>query len=410
MARFPLEVFKQTLTDLFVSSVAYLQPGQYRLGLSIQMPPRKKTTTAIGPPRIFAVIGSDEGETKRRAKELASELTPEQGADFGVDTIDGAADNADQAVLRLRQAKDAIQTLPFFGGEKLVWLKNVNFLADTAAGRSASVQEALEEFKTFLERGLPKGVRFLLSASEVDKRRSFYKSLGKFAKVEQFDRIDTSRPGWEEDVQATVHRLAADLDLKFDREALEIFVQLAGADGRQLRNELEKIDIFLGEERRVTVEVVHSLVAKSTSGVIWELGTCLAKRQLGESLALLDQLIFQGETAIGILYAAIIPTVRNLLVTKDLLVRHRIRPPQAAFHFNSILSKLPEPAIQHLPRRKDGGINAYALGLAACEVHRFELAELVGAIQACLKANLQLVTTQLEPKLILSQLLVKIIA
>jgi hypothetical protein len=38
------------------------------------------------------------------------------------------------------------------------------------------------------------------------------------------------------------------------------------------------------------------------------------------------------------------------------------------------------------------------------------LAELVEAIQACLKANIQLVTTQLEPKLILSQLLVKIIA
>ena len=161
------------------------------------MPPRKKTAMTTEPRGVFAVIGSDEGETKRRAKELASELTPEFGADFGVDTIDGTADNAEQAVLRLRQTKDAIQTLPFFGGEKLVWLKNVNFLGDTATGRSAAVQEALEEFKAFLERGLPEGVQFLLSASEVDKRRSFYKSLGKFAKVEQFDRIDTSRPGWE---------------------------------------------------------------------------------------------------------------------------------------------------------------------------------------------------------------------
>ena len=374
------------------------------------MPPRKKTAVITEHLRVFAVIGSDEGETKRRAKELASELTPEHGADFGVDTIDGTADNADQAVLRLRQTKEAIQTLPFFGGEKLVWLKNVNFLADTVTGRSAAVQEALEEFKVFLERGLPEGVHFLLSASEVDKRRSFYKSLGKFAKVEQFDRIDTSRSGWEQDVQAIAHRLAAELDLKFDLEALEVFVRLAGADGRQIRNELQKIDLYLGERRTVTVEVVRALVAKSTSGVIWELGTSLSKRQLGESLALLEQLIFQGETPIGILYAAIIPTVRNLLVTKDLLVRHGIRPPQAPFHFTSILSKLPEQAIRHLPRRKDGGINAYALGLAACEAHRFELTELVDALQACLKANIQLVTTQLEPKLILSQLLVKIIA
>jgi DNA polymerase III subunit delta len=374
------------------------------------MPPRKKfaaTTKAMG---VFAVLGSDEGETKRRARELAIELTPEQGADFGVDTIDGMVDNAEQAVLRIRQAQEAIQTLPFFGREKLVWLKNVNFLADTAAGRSPPVQDALEDLKEALERGLPDGVRFLLSASEIDKRRSFYKALGKFARVEQFDRIDPTRPGWEEEAQAVVRRLASELDLKFEPEALEIFVRLAGTDGRQLRNELEKIDLYVGDKRTITADVVRALVAKSTSGVIWELGTCISKRQLGESLTLLEQLIFQGETPIGILYAAIIPTVRNLLVTKDLLKRHRIKAPNAPFQFNSILGRLPEDAIRHLPRRKDGGINVYALGQAACEAHRFELDDLIEGLQACLKANIQLVTTQLEARLILSHLLVKIIA
>jgi DNA polymerase-3 subunit delta len=152
------------------------------------MPPRKKTTRTTEPSRIFAIIGSDEGETKRRARELAWELTPKSGADFGLNTIDGAVDNAEQAFLRIHQAKEAIQTLPLFGREKLVWLKNVNFLADTVTGRSATVQEALEEFREYLGGGLPEGVRFLLSASEVDKQRSFYKSLGKVAKVDQFDR------------------------------------------------------------------------------------------------------------------------------------------------------------------------------------------------------------------------------
>src|ERR1700746_2444562 len=201
------------------------------------MPPRKKfaaTTKAMG---VFAVLRSDEGETNGRARELPIDLTPEQAADFGVDTIDGMVDNAEQAVLRIRQAQEAIQTLPFFGREKLVWLKNVNFLADTAAGRTPPVQDALEDLKEALERGLPDGVRFLLSASDIDKRRSFYKALGKFARVEQFDRIDPNRPGWEEEAQAVVRRLASELDLKFEPEALEIFVRLAGTASRPLRNE-----------------------------------------------------------------------------------------------------------------------------------------------------------------------------
>jgi DNA polymerase-3 subunit delta len=374
------------------------------------MPARKRSATLSASRNVFAVVGSDEGEVKRRANELAVELTPEQGGDFGVDLIDGMAENAEQAVSRIREAGQAIQMLPFFGREKLVWFKNVNFLADTLTGRAASVQDALDDLKEVLSRPLPEGVRFLLSATDVDKRRSFYKSLGKFATLEQYDKIDPSRSGWEEEVQAIVRKLAAERELKFEPEALELFVQLAGVDGRQLRNELEKIDIYLAEDRRVTPETVRVLVAKSTVGVIWELGTCITKRRLAESLALLDQLIFQGETPIGILYAAIIPTIRNLVVTKDLLLTYKIRPPETPFQLSAILARLPESATEHLPRRKDGAINAYALGLAACEAHRFKLSELIDGLQACLKANIQLVTTQLEPKLILTQLLVKIIA
>ena len=129
------------------------------------MPPRKKTDTSAETSRLFAVTGSDEGETRRRARELAIQLTPKEGGDFAVDTIDGSADNAEQAILRIHQVIEAIQTLPFFGSQKLVWLKDANFLADTVSARSAGVQAALEELKQFLEKGLPDGVSFLLSAS-----------------------------------------------------------------------------------------------------------------------------------------------------------------------------------------------------------------------------------------------------
>jgi hypothetical protein len=58
------------------------------------MPPRKKLTATTKIMGVFAVLGSDEGETKRRANELAIELTPEQGAEFGVDQIrTGSAGN-----------------------------------------------------------------------------------------------------------------------------------------------------------------------------------------------------------------------------------------------------------------------------------------------------------------------------
>jgi DNA polymerase-3 subunit delta len=70
---------------------------------------------------------------------------------------------------------------------------------------------------------------------------------------------------------------------------------------------------------------------------------------------------------------------------------------------------LPASATDHLPRKKDGGINAYALGIAAQNAHRFETDQLVHGMEACLQANLQLITSQLDHELILTEIVVKLI-
>ena len=199
--------------------------------------------------------------------------------------------------------------------------------------------------------------------------------------------------------------------LRFDDEALDLFVLLTGGDTRVIGNELEKIDLYLGEnERRVTLDNVRTLVPISRGGVIFELGNALAARDLEHALTLVRRLLDQGESAIGILLVAIIPTVRNLLLAKDLMQRHRLPRPSAPFSFISTLNRLPAAATEHLPRKKDGSINGYALGIAAMQAHRFEMDQLVAGLEACLTANLQIVTSQLDHELILNQVVVKLLA
>lgn len=362
---------------------------------------KKKSAAAA----IYAVVGSDESEVKRAAKELADKLTPPGADEFGADIIDGRADNADQAVTRIHQTVDSLLTLPFFGGDKLVWLKSANFLGDSVTGRAASVLEALEKLNETLSSGLPENVKFLLSATEIDKRRTFYKSLGKLAKVEVYDKLDTSRSGWEEEATRLAGEKARERGLTFGGDALELFTMLTGGDSRQMENELEKIDLYLGQKRRsVSTDDVRLLVPLSKAGVIFELGNALAQRDVRLGLDLADQLLEQGESAIGILLVAIVPTVRNLLVVKDLMTRHKLPRPQMPFHFTATLNRLPETATQHLPRKKDGTVNGYALGIAACHAHRFQLPELQRLLERTLEANVKLVTSQLEQSVILCEL------
>jgi DNA polymerase-3 subunit delta len=74
-----------------------------------------KTKTKSETANIHAVVGSDEAEVKHFAADLAQKLLPADAGDFGLEVIDGVADNSDQAAGRIRSAIEALQTLPFFG-------------------------------------------------------------------------------------------------------------------------------------------------------------------------------------------------------------------------------------------------------------------------------------------------------
>ena len=399
--------------------------------------PKAKTKSETA--NIHGVLGSDEAEVKRVAAELAQRLSPEDAGDFGLEVIDGVADNADQAAARIRSTIEALETLPFFGSTKVVWLKNANFLGDDPKARSAAVQSALEELSMLIDRGFGSGVTLLISATEVDKRRSFYKTLAKRAELQVFDRLDSARAGWEEAATEIVLGRAKKRKLEFDEAALELFVLLTGGDTRQIDNELEKIDTYCSTGFRpvgqagippassqrarkmppslisktavppISVELVRELVPLSRAGVIFELSNALSVRDLELALMLVRRLLEQGESAMGILLAAIVPTIRNLLLAKDLMEQHGIRRPHSPFQFIAAMNRLPAKATEHLPRKKDGSINAYTLAIAAQHADQFKTDQLINAMRACLDANVKLVTTQLDHELILTEIVVKLL-
>ncbi len=378
------------------------------------MPAPKKSAPAGGVipgsfPNIHAVLGSDEGKVKEEALKLVQKHTTPGNEDFGNDIIDGTAENAEQAGNICSQVCTALQTLPFFGG-KVVWLKNANFLGDTPTSRSEAAISGFENILDVLEQGLPPDVHFILSTSAFDKRRTSYKRLTKLANHQIHEKPDTSRTGWEGPVLAAAQTRAKALGLTFESGALELLVQLAGDDTRQLENEMDKIDLYLGERRRAGLRTVRELVSMSRAGVVWEIGNAIGARDLSRALDLLGTLLYQGQGAIGILLAAIVPKVRNLLLIKELLSKYKLN----TFSYGAFctsLEALPPHVTAHLPRKKDGtGFNVYPHYLAIGEAKHYTLDELHAALRACLDANTKLVTTQLEDRIVLERLLIGILS
>ncbi len=373
--------------------------------------PAARTKKSAQDTAVHVVVGNDEMAVKNRARELAAKLTPGDGGEFALETLDAQADSVDHAASIIREAILSLSMPGFLAAEKLVWLKSVNFFSDNQMGGSKTVLTALEEFQAFLANGLPPGTRLLISAVSPDKRRTFYKSLTKLGDTVVLDKA-SGGPRFDEDEAARQGSVdaARERKLKFGPDALDRFAAYVGSDTRQIMGELDKIDTYLGSERReISEEDIRLLVPETRRGIIFELGNCIGRRNLREASNCLQKLLAQGEDSVGLLYAAIVPTVQRLLAAAILTTDYGLRVSSSYQAFQSALEQLPEEAKQILPRKKDGTLNAYGFYLSAQEARRFKVPELSEATIACAEATTAIMSTGSDPALILQQLLVRIL-
>ena len=369
----------------------------------------KAKTSPQNAGNFFAVVGSDEGLVREKALLLYNQLTNGVDDGFTHETIDGIADNSESAFEICSSTVQALLTIPMFGGDKVVWLRNANFLADNVTGRSQRTEAGVESLRNTLEKGIPDGVKFLLTAQGVDKRRGFWKFIEKAADVQVHDRIDTSRDDWQDQVASLVTKRARELGLTFDRDAMALFVMLAGEQSQQIGNELEKLDLYLGPERReITEDDVRVLVPLSRAAVVFEIGKAIQLGNAARAIQLIDQQLEADESAIGIMRASIIGVVRNLFMAKLIIEKFKV-PTGNYSAFSGGLNRLPESDRAWLPQKKDGsGVNVFPIFLAADNARNFELAGLQHVMEATLKADQALVTTGLDHRLVLHRLIVEI--
>src|ERR1035441_3184976 len=111
------------------------------------MPPRLPKQS--GP--LVLVCGEDDFAVKQRAKQICLQWTEELGG-MDHEIIDASVSHSGEALKALAKLREAMQTLPFFGTGKVIWLQDCNFLSDERAA-TKDVTESLtalaDELKEF---------------------------------------------------------------------------------------------------------------------------------------------------------------------------------------------------------------------------------------------------------------------
>jgi DNA polymerase III subunit delta len=362
---------------------------------------------------VALIWGEDDFGVKHRARELFQEWSgPATGADPEI--VDAAVSNGGEGLKAIARLREALQTLPFFGKEKVVWFRDCNFLADDRVSASQAITEGLAELARELQGFRWSGVRLLVSAGKLDKRRTFYKTLEKLGTVEAFAGLSLDDRDWEAQAGTAARRQFKALGKGISEEALAELVNCVGPNLRQLAGEVEKLALYVGHQPEIGAADIQALVSRNKPARAFALADALGDRDLPRLLRCLDQELWALKTdskrsEIGLLYG-LIAKVRVLLLLKEMVREGWIRADVDPDRLRAQLERVPAGRLPTDRRFNPLAMHPYMLARALPQTRHYSTDELVRAMETLLQCNRQLVQSGLDEALVLQRALVAIVA
>jgi DNA polymerase-3 subunit delta len=379
------------------------------------MPPRAskapaKAAASAAP--LYLITGDDDFAVKARARHLFDKWR-EEGGGFDHEIIDATASNSSGALGAISKLREALQTLPFFGGSKVVWFQNCNFLGEERTASGQAVTEALASLAEDLKSFTWENVKLLITSPKVDKRKTFYKTIDKLGSVESFAGWSADDKDWIDQAEIAARQQIRALGKSISDDALSALVANVGPNSRLLANEIEKLSIFAGERRELTLSDVDTIVSRNKQAKAFALADAVGNRDIGRLLRTLDQELWalrtdSQKTGIGILYG-IISKVRSMLFLKEMIKEGWISAGSDYSRFKAALETIPAHELPEDRRFNPLAMHPYMLYNSLAHARNYSSGELVRAMELLLAANQRFVTSSSDEALIFQETLLKIV-
>ena len=358
------------------------------------------------------LICGDEFAVKGRAKEVFQLWCAELGG-LDHEIIDGAVAHSAEALKVLSRLREALQTLPFFGGAKAIWLQNCTFLGDERAASAQAVTEDLAELTQQLKTFPWTGVRLLVSAGKVDKRKSFFKAIEKHGTVENFAGWSVDDRDWADQAETWVRQRLIESTKQISDEAAAAIVAQVGPNSRLLASETDKLITYAGAREKIDLRDVESIVTRNKHARAFALGDALGDRDLPRVLRCLSEEVWEmksdsQKSEIGLLYG-LITKVRVLLFLKEMLRLGYIKVERDFNRFKAQLQRVPTEALPADKRFSPLAMNPYVLFKGTGQAGRYSEDELIRAMELLLRCNQRLIFSSLDEVTVLQQTLVEIV-
>lgn len=240
---------------------------------------------------VHFICADDEFIADNRARELFAELSKDISDDMSKEIIQGAANNASDALKVCANTLESARTLSLFGGKKVVWLRGLNFLNDSN-GRSKDTQAALEELAQACANFNPQEVALIISASPVDKRKKAFKIFKENSDFEYFESSNAQDACFQ-----LIKAEAQKLGVEISADALDALISTVAANPRMAIQELNKLATYKGFKGKIEKKDVSDIVPIFGESDFFELCSMFYEGNISAALAAIRRFFFSNKNA-----------------------------------------------------------------------------------------------------------------
>ncbi len=245
------------------------------------------------PAPVYLFLGQ-EGYQRRKCKEaLIARVLPGEARAEGLAQVD--LENT-----KLSEVLDDARSLSLFSAERVIWICSAELalprrLTSSSEEGEEGAQPAESQFAAYLQAPTP-GTVLVFECSRYDftgEDRPKLERVQKFFSAVPF--VVEFRQFAPESSRFLAQELAKQHRLKLSGAELAALLDAVAGDANRLEAEIEKLSLFVGTERRVTMEDLSTLVPNAAQSTIFTLVNALGKRDRTAALISLDILVREGE-------------------------------------------------------------------------------------------------------------------
>ncbi|MEO8096832.1 MAG: DNA polymerase III subunit delta [Acidobacteriota bacterium] len=246
-----------------------------------------------GPEPVYLFLGPEAFERERCRRALFSATLPEAAREDGFT-------RHDLSEIPLAAAVDDARSMSLFARERLIWLASAEVAVPRARAAASDDDESaapgdVDALTAYLRAPTP-GTVLVIDCSRYDfdgedkaKLERVQKYFSAVPAVVEF------RPYSPDAARALAQRLAKDVQLKLGLAELALLLDATGGDAARLANEIEKLSLYAGTERKVTAADIAALVADAQATTIFALVAALGRSDRNRAFEILDTLSKEGE-------------------------------------------------------------------------------------------------------------------